>query len=150
MWDINQFAWPASSVVIFSFSVGVWASLECSTSPWVWQLPAKLTCLTSPICDRVEEHLICCGNLSIVGGGWGLLLIFCRPLVIVNTWFLIVVHPILFNLVVFSAFLFSWMDLDQHRYLSFGCGTLGCWDGDYSVLSRGHLEIWPTVVQSAA
>ena len=87
---------------------------------------AKLTYLTWPVYDRVEEHLICSGDFSIFGGGLGLLLNFCMPLVIVNTWFLIVVHPNLLNFVVFSAFLFSWMDLDQHRYLKFGCGPLGC------------------------
>ena len=110
---------------------------------------AKSTCLTWPICDRVEEHLICCGDFSIFGGGLGLLLNFCMPLVTVNTWFLIVVHPILLNFVVFSAFLFSWMDLDQHRYLSFGCGPFGCGDMDYSVFSRACEEIWPTVVMEA-
>jgi len=107
-------------------------------------LLAKLTYQTWPICDRVEEHLTCCGDFSIFGGGLGLLLNFCMPLVEVNTEFLIVVHPILFNFVVFSAFLFSWMDLDQHRYLSFGCGPFGCGDMDYSVFSRAHFEIWPT------
>ena len=64
-------------------------------------------CLTWPVCDRVEEHLICCGDFSIFGGGLGLLLNFCMPLVIVNTWFLIVVHPIPSNMVVLFAFLFS-------------------------------------------
>jgi len=48
------------------------------------------------------------------------------PLVEVNTWFLTVVHPIPFNMVVLFAFLFSWMDLDQHSYLNFGCGPFGC------------------------
>ena len=87
---------------------------------------AKLTYLTWPIYDRVEEHFICCGDFSIFGGGLGLLLNFCMPLVEVNTWFLIVVDPILCKFVVFSAFLLSWMDLDQHRYLSFGCATIAC------------------------
>jgi len=40
--------------------------------------------------------------------------------------FLFVVISILTNIVAFSAFLFSRMDLDQHRYLNFGCGTPGC------------------------
>jgi len=69
---------------------------------------------------------MCCGMLSTFGGGFGLLLNFCMPLVEMCTWFLIVVHPILFNFVVFSAFLFSWMDSDQHGHLNFGCPTLGC------------------------
>jgi len=34
-----------------------------------------------PICDRVEENFICCGEFSISGGGLGLLLNFCMPLV---------------------------------------------------------------------
>jgi len=41
------------------------------------------------------------------GGGLDLLLNFGMPLVIVNTWFLIVVHPIPSNMVVLFAFLFS-------------------------------------------
>jgi len=101
-------------------------SSECSTSPRVWQLLAKLTYLTWPICDRVEENFICCGEFSISGGGLGLLLNFCMPLVEMCMWFLIVVHPIPSNMVVFSAFLFRWIDLDQHRYLNFGCAPLGC------------------------
>jgi len=72
------------------------------------------------------------------------------PLVEVNTWFLIVVHPILSNMVDLFAFMFSWMDLDQYSNLNFGCGPFGCGDMDYSVVPRAHLEFWPTVVQSAA
>jgi len=113
-------------------------------------LPAKLTYLTWPIYDRVEECFICCGDFSIFGGGFGLLLNFCMPLVEVNTWFLIVVHPILSNFVVFSAFLFSWMDFDQHRYLSFGCGPFGCGGVDNPVFARACVGIWPKVVQLAA
>jgi len=75
----------------------------------------------------------------------GLLLNFCMPLVIVNTWFLIVDHPILINFVVFSTFLFSWMDLDQHSYLNFGSAPFGCGDVDCSVFSRACVGIWPTV-----
>jgi len=89
-------------------------------------LLAKSKCLTWPIYDRVEEQLICCGDFSIFGGGLGLLLNFCMPLVEVNTWFLIVLHPILFNFDVLTAFLFGGMDLDQHRCLKFGCAPLGC------------------------
>jgi len=113
-------------------------------------LLAKLTCLTWPIYDRVEEYFISCGDFSIFGGGLGLLLNFCMPLVEVNTWFLIVVHPILSNMVDLFAFMFSWMDLDQYSNLNFGCGPFGCGDMDYSVVPRAHLEFWPTVVQSAA
>jgi len=106
-------------------------------------------CLTWPVCDRVEEYLICCGDFSIFGGGLGLLLNFCVPLVMVNTWFLIMVHSILFNFVVFGAFLFSWMDLDQHVYLNFGCVPFGCGDVDCSVFSRACVGIWPTVAMEA-
>jgi len=80
----------------------------------------------------------------------GLILNFCMPSVEVNTWFLIVVHPVLFNFVALFAFLFGWMDSDQHGHLSFGCGPFGCGDMDHSVFSRAHLEIWPTAVQQAA
>jgi len=45
-------------------------------------LQGKLTYLTWPICDTVEEHFICCGDFSIFGGGFGLLLNFCMPLVV--------------------------------------------------------------------
>jgi len=108
-------------------------------------LLAKSKYLIWPIYDRVEEHLTCCGDFSIFGGGLGLLLNFCMLLVEVNTSFLIVVHPILFNMVVLTAFLLSWMDSDQHSYLNFGGGPLGCGDVDYSVFSRACVGIWPTV-----
>jgi len=124
-------------------------SSESSTSPWVWQLLAKSKCVTWPVCDGVEEQLICCGDFSILGGGLGLLLNFCMPLVELNTRFLIVLHPILFTFVVLTAFLFGRMDLDQHRCLNFGCAPLGCWDVDCSAFSRACVGIWPTVVMEA-
>jgi len=71
------------------------------------------------------------------------------PLVMVCTWFLIVVHPIPSNMVALFAFLFSWMDLDQHSYLNFGCGPFGCGDVDYSVFSRACVGIWLTVAMEA-
>ena len=46
--------------------------------------------------------------------------------------FLVVVLSILTNIVVFSAFVFSRINLDQHRYLTFGCGHLGCRDMENS------------------
>ena len=118
-------------------------SSECSTSPRVWQLLAKLTYLTWPIYYGVEENFICCGEFSIFGGGLCLLLNFCMRLVEMCTSFLIVVHSILFNMVVFSAFLFRWMDLDQHRCLNFGCPTLGCWDVDNSGFSGAEMTQRP-------
>jgi len=78
-------------------------SSKQSTSPWLWQSQAKLTCLTWPVHDRVEEHFICCGNFAIFGGGFGLLLNFCMLLVEMNTWLLIVVHPIPSNICVLAA-----------------------------------------------
>ena len=39
---------------------------------------------------------------------------------------LIVVLSILINFVVFIVFLFSKMDLDQHEYLNYCLGTIGC------------------------
>jgi len=58
--------------------------------------------------------------------------------------FLVVVPSILTNIVVFSAFVFSRMDLDQHRYLTFGCGHLGCPAVENPGYVRTHSEIWPT------
>ena len=74
----------------------------------------------------LEENFICCGMLSTFGGAVVLLLNFCVALVEINMWFLIVVPPIPSNIVGLTAFLLSWMDLDPHGYLSFGCGTPSC------------------------
>jgi len=98
----------------------------------------------------MEECLICCGDFFIFGGGVGLLLNLCMPLVEMNTWFLISAQPIPFNICVLTAFLFSWIDLDQHSYLNFGCGPFGCGDVDNPVFVRACVGIWPTVVQLAA
>jgi len=119
-------------------------------SPWVWQLQAKLKCLTCPISNGVEENLICCGEFFIFGKGVSFFLDFHMSLVGMNTWLLIVVHSIPSNICVLAAFLPSRMNLDQHRHLSFGCGALGCWDVDNSVFSRAHLGIWPTSLMEAA
>jgi len=107
-------------------------------SPWVWQLQAKLKYLTWPISNGGEECLICCGDFFIFGQGVGLFLNFHMSLVGMNTWLLIVVHPIPSNICVLAAFLPSRVNLDQHRYLSFGCGALGFWDVDNSVFSKAQ------------
>jgi len=107
----------------------------------VWQFQAKLKCLTWLIYIGVEEHLIFCGDFFIFGGGVGLFLNFHVSLVGMNTWFLIVMHPILSNICVLTAYVPSRMNLDQHRCSSFGCGALGCWDMDSSVFPRAHLGI---------
>jgi len=73
-------------------------------SPWVWQLQAKLKYLTCPISNRVEECSICCGDFFIFGKGVGLFLNFHMSLVGMNTWLLIVVHPIPSNICVLAAF----------------------------------------------
>jgi len=57
---------------------------------------------------------------------WALFLNSHKFLVEMNTWFLIVVPPIPYNTCVLIAFLPSRMYLEQHGYLSFGCGALGC------------------------
>ena len=111
----------------------VTSQCKWSTSPWVWQLQAKLKCPTWPICKRVEEHLIGCGDFFIFGGGVALFLNFHMSLVGMNVGFLIAVHPILSNICVLTAFLPNRMNLDQHRHVSFGGGALGCWDMDNSV-----------------
>jgi len=56
----------------------------------------------------------------------GLFLNFYISLVEMNRWFLIVVHPIPPNMCVLTASLPNRMNLDQHRCLSFSCGTFGC------------------------
>jgi len=59
----------------------------------------------------------CCCELAPVfstGGGRG------------GCSYLIVVLSILINFVVFIVFLFSKMDLDQHAYLNYCLGTIGC------------------------
>jgi len=67
------------------FSIGDLAnscpvSSKNSMSPCVLPLQGKLTCLTWHVCDRVEEHFMCCGDFSIFGGGFGLLLNFLHAL----------------------------------------------------------------------
>ena len=67
-----------------------------------------------------------------------------------STWFLIVVHPNPSNICVLTAFLTSRMNTDQHRYLSFGCEALGCWDVNNSAFSRACLGVWPTSLMETA
>ena len=74
----------------------------------------------------VEEYAICCGDFFTFGGGLGLLHEFDMSVVGMGTWVLIVVHPNSHNICVLITFLPSWLCLDQHRYLSFVCGALGC------------------------